>query len=54
MNPGQNCVPAAMSVTTQPSTGSAANYKPRMRWSPELHERFLEAVNMLEGPESES
>ncbi|CAL9219068.1 unnamed protein product [Arabidopsis halleri] len=51
VNHGQNCVPAAMSVTTEPSPGSAVNHRPRMRSSPELHERFLEAVNKLEGPE---
>ncbi|CAF1704295.1 hypothetical protein HID58_053719 [Brassica napus] len=40
-------------VSSHPSPGSVAayNHKPRMRWTPELHESFLKSVDKLEGPE---
>lgn len=41
-------------VVTPSSSANSAPGKPRMRWTPELHEAFVDAVNQLGGSESES
>jgi hypothetical protein len=36
------------------SSSSAADPKPRLRWTPELHERFVDAVTQLGGADSKT
>lgn len=40
-------------VTGESGLVLSTDAKPRLKWTPELHQRFIEAVNQLGGAESE-
>ena len=39
-------------IPAEPGLVLSTDAKPRLKWTPELHERFVDAVNQLGGPDS--
>ncbi len=47
-----NLISSASDASGMNSSSSAADPKPRLRWTPQLHERFVDAVTQLGGADS--
>ncbi len=47
-----NLISSASDASGMNSSSSSADPKPRLRWTPQLHERFVDAVTQLGGADS--
>ncbi|KAH9622409.1 hypothetical protein KSS87_007592 [Heliosperma pusillum] len=50
-NTSQSAPPSVNAVSSHKAPVNSATHRTRMRWTPELHERFVDAVNKLDGAE---